>query len=261
MAELLGDLRAETESFEALLQPLGDGDWEWPTPAAGWAIRDQVSHLAWFDDAAVLAATDPAAYHASVAGMRSVDEIAVRSRGMPPGELRAWFLASRVRSLEAFATLGARDRLPWFGPDMSAASFVTARLMETWAHGQDVADALGVTREPAARLRHVAMLGFRARPFSFAARGLPVPADPVRVELAVPGGGTWTAGPLEAPGVVRGSLLDFCLVVTQRIHLSDTGLELTGEPARAWMEIAQAFAGPPGQGRSPKSGEYQGHTG
>ncbi|AQZ60338.1 TIGR03084 family protein [[Actinomadura] parvosata subsp. kistnae] len=261
MAELLTDLRAETASLEALLQPLGESDWERPTPAEGWAVRDQVSHLAWFDDAAVLAATDPAAYRAALEGFTSVDDIAASKRGLAPDELLAWFRASRARSLEVFATLGARDRLPWFGPDMSAASFVTARLMETWAHGQDVADALGVTRAPTARLRHVATMGVRARPYSFAVRGLPAPAEPVRVELVTPDGGTWTAGPAHAASLVRGTMLDFCLVVTQRIHLSDTGLEPVGESARAWMEIAQCFAGPPGKGRSPKSGADQGHSG
>ncbi|MFB9622926.1 TIGR03084 family metal-binding protein [Nonomuraea helvata] len=254
MAELLDDLRAETASFEALLQPLRDEDWERPTPAEGWAIRDQVSHLAWFDGAAVLAATDPDAYEASLKDFRSVDDVALESRGMPPDELREWFRTARSRSLEVFATLDARERVPWFGPAMSAASFVTARLMETWAHGQDVADALGVVREPTARLRHVAMMGFRARPYSFAVRGLPVPADPVRAELTMPGATLWTAGPDDADSVVRGPVLDFCLAVTQRVHLSDTALELTGGPARAWMEIAQAFAGPPGKGRLPRSG-------
>ncbi|NUR90317.1 MAG: TIGR03084 family protein [Nonomuraea sp.] len=254
MSVLTADLRAETGALEELLTPLPPAGWETPTPAEGWAVRDQVSHLAWFDDAAALAVTDPAAFHALTAGPLSVDDLAAESRAMPPEELHAWFRTARDRSLEAFATLDARARVPWFGPAMSGASFVTARLMETWAHGQDVADALGVTREPTDRLRHVALLGYRARPFSFAARGLPVPAEPVRVELTTPGGDLWTAGDEDAPALVRGPMLDFCLVVTQRVHLADTALELTGTPARAWMEIAQAFAGPPGKGRPPGSG-------
>ncbi|MGP3913191.1 TIGR03084 family metal-binding protein [Nonomuraea sp. 10N515B] len=259
MAELLGDLRAETASFEELLQPLLDEDWELATPAEGWAIRDQVSHLAWFDDAAVQAVTDPEGFNASLAdfaasGFSSVDDLVVRARRTSPGELREWFRAARARSIEVFAALNARDRVPWFGPPMSAASFVTARLMETWAHGQDVADALGVVRKPTVRLRHVAMIGFRARPYSFAVRGLAEPSEPVRVELTMPDGSAWTAGPPEAAAVVRGPMLDFCLAVTQRVHLSDTALEIDGEEARAWMEIAQAFAGPPGKGRAPRSG-------
>ncbi len=254
MAELLDDLRAETESLELLLRPLRPGEWELPTPAAGWAVRDQVSHLAWFDDAARTAVTDPDAFRASLASFTSVDDLAAQARGLPPDELLRWFRTARATGLEAFARLGARDRVPWYGPDMSAASFVTARLMETWAHGQDVADALGVTREPTARLRHVATIGHRALAYSFAVRGLPVPAEPVRVELTAPGGEPWTAGPAEAADVVRGPMLDFCLVVTQRLHLADASLEITGETARAWMGIAQAFAGPPGQGRAPRSG-------
>ncbi|WP_166427262.1 TIGR03084 family metal-binding protein [Nonomuraea mesophila] len=283
MAELLDDLRAETESFETLLRPLGDDDWERPTPAEGWAIRDQVSHLAWFDDAAVRAVTDPDGHRAALAALSPpgggpgdgpadgpgdgagggladggeggwVDHLVREARGRTPAGLLAWFRTARARSIEVFATLGARDRVPWYGPDMSAASFVTARLMETWAHGHDVADALGVTRPPTARLRHVASIGLRARPYSFAVRGLPLPAEPVRAELTMPDGTTWTGGPGDAESVVRGPALDFCLAVTQRIHLSDTALEMTGHPAREWMEIAQAFAGPPGRGRAAVSG-------
>ncbi|MEW9549364.1 TIGR03084 family metal-binding protein [Nonomuraea sp. NPDC050783] len=262
MAELLDDLRAETASLEELLAPLREADWELPTPAEGWAVRDQVSHLAWFDEAAVRAVTDPEGFTASLAGFTSVDDLARQARELSPADLRAWFLAARERGLEVFAGLDARARVPWFGPPMSAASFVTARLMETWAHGQDVADALGVARRPTDRLRHVAAIGCRARPYSFAVRGLPEPAEPVRVELAMPGGGTWTAGPPGAASTVRGPMLDFCLAVTQRIHLSDTALELAGEPARAWMEIAQAFAGPPGKGRPPRGlGKDQGRSG
>lgn len=253
---LLADLRAETSDLEALL----DGaDWELLTPAEGWAIRDQVSHLAWFDEAAVRAVTDPASLREGVSES-FVDDLVAEARALPAAEVHAWFRTARARMLELFATLDPRQRVPWYGPPMSAASFVTARLMETWAHGQDVADALGVVRTPTARLRHVATLGVRAMPYGFAVRGRPVPSDPVRVELTMPDGSPWTAGAPEARDVVLGPMLDFCLLVTQRRHLDDLRLEVTGESARAWMEIAQAFAGPPGKGRAP-SGEIQGDSG
>ncbi|NUR90423.1 MAG: TIGR03084 family protein [Nonomuraea sp.] len=253
IAELLVDLHEETESLESLLRPLSAAQWELGTPAAGWAIRDQVSHLAWFDDAARTAALTPEAFDTS---LTSVDEIAERYRDLPAGDLLGWFTTARARLLDAFAGLDPKARIPWYGPPMSLASFATARLMETWAHGQDVADALGVTREPTGRLRHVAMIGYRALPYSFVVRGLEAPRTPVRVELD---GGAWSAGPEDAADVVRGPLLDFCLVVTQRIHLDDTALVVTGETARAWMPIAQAFAGPPGSGRV--RGKNQGHSG
>jgi uncharacterized protein (TIGR03084 family) len=123
--------------------------------------------------------------------------------------------------------------------------------METWAHGQDIADAVGVSRPATGRLRHIAHLGVRTMTFSFALNDRPSPASPIRVELAGPGGGQWDWGPPEAADRVAGTALDFCLVVTQRRHLSDTALAVTGDGATAWMSIAQAFAGAPGPGRAP----------
>jgi len=256
MPELIADLRAETAELTALVRPLDETAWLTPTPAEGWSVRDQIAHLAWFDDAAVRAVTDPDGFRAELPAFAArsdtaVDDLVAASRTLPGGEVLDWFLRSRERALEVFATLQPRRRVPWYGPDMSAASFVTARLMETWAHGQDVADALGVARTPTARLRHVALLGVRALPYGFAVRGLPVPADPVRVELTLPDGTPWRAGDEGAADVVRGPALDFCLVVTQRRHLADTALEIVGATARAWMAVAQAFAGPPGKGREP----------
>ncbi|WP_344972111.1 TIGR03084 family metal-binding protein [Streptosporangium fragile] len=257
MDELLTDLRAETAELNAMVRGLDPAAWELPTPAEGWAVRDQIAHLAWFDDAATAAATDPEGFRAVLPavlarGDSAVDELAAAARTLTAAQVHAWFRAARTRSLEAFARLDAGARLPWYGPDMSAASFVTARLMETWAHGQDVADALGVVRVPTPRLRHVATLGVRAMPYGFAVRGLPVPARPVRVELTMPDGSPWAAGPEDADDLVSGPMLDFCLLVVQRRHLADTALRVRGETARAWTAVAQAFAGPPGRGRPPR---------
>jgi uncharacterized protein (TIGR03084 family) len=134
---------------------------------------------------------------------------------------------------------------------MSLASFVSARLMEAWAHGQDVADGLGAVRVPSDRLRHVAHIGVRSRPFSYTVRGRQPPPDPVSVELVAPSGESWTWEAEASADVVRGSALGFCLVVTQRRHIEDTDVVADGARAREWMEIAQAFAGPPGPGRRP----------
>jgi len=151
--------------------------------------------------------------------------------------------------IKVFSELEPALRLPWFGLPMSAASSLTARIMETWAHGQDVADALGRVRQPTSRLRHIAHIGVRALPFSFGAHGLEVPSEPVRVELLAPGGEKWTWGSGHAVNRVTGPALDFCLVVTQRRHRADTSIRAEGPVAERWLSIAQAFAGWPGQGR------------
>ena len=134
---------------------------------------------------------------------------------------------------------------------MKPRTFLTARLMETFAHGQDVRDALGLPPDPTPRLHHVAHLGVATRGFSYANRGRAVPSAPVRVELAGPGGEAWSWGPAEAADRIAGPVLDFCLVVTQRRHVADTRLQIAGEAAAEWMRLAQAFGGPPTDGRPP----------
>ena len=261
---LLDDLRAESEDLDGLVAGLDRDGWATATPAAGWTIAHQIAHMAWTDRLAALAATDPDGFSEAVRdalsrSFRAVDEGAEEGARRPHDELLADWRRTRAELDAALRAVPAGAKLPWFGPPMSAPSMATARLMETWAHGQDVADALGVTREPTARLRHVAHLGVRTMGFAFAVRDLPAPTDPVRVELTGPDGDRWTWGPEDAADRVTGPALDFCLLVTQRRHLADLALTATGPTARRWLPIAQAFAGPPGEGRAP--GQFAGPPG
>ena len=261
---LLSDLAAESAEVTALLAQLTPADWTRLTPAAGWSITDQVTHLAYFDDVTLLSLTDPERFRQEAQALATggddyPDRVAAAHRHLDGDTVAAWFGTAREALLDGYARCDPAARLPWFGPDMGVASSVTARLMETWAHGQDIADALGVTRPATARLRHVAHLGVATMGFSFQAHGQPVPTAPVRVELTAPGqdGTTWTWGPAEASDLVRGDALDFCLLVTQRRHRLDTGVRATGPVAAAWLEVAQAFAGPAGPGR-PRLGGTDG---
>jgi uncharacterized protein (TIGR03084 family) len=260
MAALISDLTAETAEPRDLVSGLDAAGWLTPTPAPGWMIADQISHLAFFDDAAVTAATDPDRFSTELSRAEGTseitpDDIAIRYRGLSGSELLDWFDLSRRRLIEIFAGLDPAARLPWFGPPMSAASAVTARIMETWAHGQDIADALGAARIPSDRLRHVAHLGVRALPFSFLVNGLEVPGEPVRIELTLPSGEPLMLGSSPRSStpsnLVTGPALDFCLLVTHRRHRQDTALVALGPVADRWLDIAQAFAGPPGKGRRP----------
>jgi len=255
MAVLVGDVAAETAVTRGLVADLSETGWRTPTPAPGWDIADQIGHLAYFDQAAVLAAVDPERFRAELTAMQATgidaDAIAARYRDRSGAQVLAWFDQARADLLAMFKDMDPAARLPWFGPPMSAGSSLTARLMETWAHTQDVADALGVTREPTDRLRHVAHIGVSARAFSYAIHGKPPPVGPVHVSLTAPSGAVWTWGPPDASDRITGPALDFCLLVTQRRHRDDLALTAEGPAATEWMTIAQAFAGPPGPGRRP----------
>lgn len=259
MSAICRDLWGEHDDLDRVVDPLEDSAWTTPTPAEGWTVRDQISHLNYYDGVAQRAATDPDGFRTWLRES-AMSEIAPASgdpadleagRSLAPAELLEQWRRGRAEMIATLERLDARDRIPWFGPDMSAVSFATARLMETWAHGQDIVDALGVEREPTERLKHVCHIGFRALPFAYTVNEREVPTEPVRVELRSPSGETWTWGPEDAANVVRGPALDFALVATQRRHRDDTSLEATGPVADEWLSIAQAFAGPPGAGRRP----------
>ncbi|MEV3990535.1 TIGR03084 family metal-binding protein [Streptomyces sp. NPDC049837] len=254
---LLADLRDESEEVDRLVAGLRPDGWATPTPAPRWTVAHQIAHLAWTDDAALLAVTDADRFAAHVeealkAPETFVDDGAEAGAAAPPQELLTRWRDGRERLLTALRTAPADARFPWYGPPMSAASMATARLMETWAHGQDIADALGVDRPPTFRLRHVAWIGVRARDYAYAVRGLTPPPEPFRVELTAPDGSLWAYGPEGAEQRITGPALDFCLLVTQRAHRADLAVRAEGADADRWLDIAQAFAGPAGPGRAPK---------
>ncbi len=222
-AAVFDDLRDEGDELDRLVADLPGEHWAAPTPAPGWSIAHQIAHLAWTDDRTLLAATDPEAFaedlvRAAATITTYVDEGAAAGAVVPPADL----------------------------PSMA-----TARLMETWAHALDVADALGVRREPTARLRHIARLAARTRDFAYGVRAEQPPAEQFRVELTGPGGESWAFGPEDATQRVTGPALDFCLLAAQRVHRDDTALVAVGRDADHWLDIAQMFAGPPGEGRKP----------
>lgn len=253
-APMVSDLRAESDDLDAIVADLPAPRWAEPTPAQGWTIAHQIAHLLWTDRVALIAVTDEAAFadlldEAGKNPAGFVDAGAEELAAVPPPELLADWRTTRARLHEALLTVAEGRKLPWFGPPMSAASMATARLMETWAHGLDVADALGVRRPPTARLRSIAHIGVRTRDFSFVINGRQPPAEPFRVELRAPDGSAWSWGPEDAAQRVTGSAEDFCMLVTQRRPREALDVQAVGEGAEQWLDIAQAFAGPPGPGR------------
>ena len=258
--DLLADLTVEGDRLRAVVADLDDstdGGWSTPTPAEGWTVATQVAHLLWTDETATTAARahrDQAPWDAVVLAATAdptgfVDAGAHELASLPPADLLARWDAARATLAEALRAFPVGEKMPWFGPPMAPASMATARFMETWAHSYDVHDALGLSFEPDDRIKHVAHIGVRTRGYSFLGNGLDVPTTEPRVELTAPSGATWTWGDAGSPETLTGSALDFCRLVTQRVHRRDTDLVVTGPGVDAWLDVAQCFAGPSGPGR------------
>jgi uncharacterized protein (TIGR03084 family) len=256
---VLDDLAAEGDRLDALVADLDEAGWRTATPAEGWDVATQVAHLAWTDEVATMAATDKEAWDAVVLQAMAdpagfVDTAALAGAQAAPADLLDRWRTGRKALSAGLAAYPAGQKLPWFGPPMSPTSMATARFMETWAHSQDVHNALGAELEVSDRIRHVAHLGVRTRDFAYAVHEEVPPADDFRVELVAPSGTTWAWGPEDAAQSVTGPAHDFCLLVTQRVHRDDTALVASGDDAEHWLTIAQAFAGPPGGGREATGG-------
>ncbi|RYB93891.1 TIGR03084 family protein [Nocardioides oleivorans] len=255
LAQVLADLAAEGDALESLVAGLDEDGWHTPTPAPGWDVATQVAHLAWTDEAALRAATDKDAWDALVLDALADPESYVDQQAAAvasePGLLQLW-RRTRTDLHAALTAYPSGQKMPWFGPPMSAASMATARLMETWAHSLDVHEGLGVRVVDTDRIRHVAHLGVRTRNFAFAVHGLDAPTEECRIDLVAPSDDVWTWGPEDAAQTLTGTAGDFCRLVTQRIHRADTDLVAHGGDVDRWLDIAQAFAGQPGEGRAPR---------
>lgn len=260
LRHVVDDLSAEQQALDSIVADRSEQDWAAETDSPGWTVADQIAHLTYFDRAAAIAITDPDTFAGMADDLRALFPLGYRAgddmtvgpyRSMSPKELLAAWREARRMLADAAAPLGASDRVVWYGPSMSARSFLTARLMEVWAHGADVAKALGVVHPATDRLKHIVTLGVLTRGWSYINRGLQPPDVEVRVELTAPSGERWEFGPAGADNSVVGGAEDFCLVVTQRAHVDDTALTVSGPAAREWMELAQCFAGPATDGPPP----------
>jgi uncharacterized protein (TIGR03084 family) len=267
MLPQIADFRAEADALNALLLTLPDRDWERETLFKNWTVNDVVQHLHASD---LMAA-------ASAAGLESFERMradieALRDRGMGRLEetrhrlghltgqrLRETWHAQVAALCDTLSALPPDTRLAWWGPDMGVRMFVTARQMETWAHGQEIYDLMGAARQPTDRLRNIAEIGVRTFGWTFANRGLPRPEPTPYVRLTAPSGSMWEWNIPLPDNRVEGSALDFCQVVTQVRNVADTTLTVIGEPARQWMALAQCFAGLPEDPPPPGARVTEGH--
>jgi enediyne biosynthesis protein E11 len=256
VVDVLADLAAEGDDLDVLLAGLSRERWQTPTPSPGWTVAHQVGHLASSDESTVAAVRDPGVFAARQAAMAenfesAMDAAAAQFAAAPPDALLATWRAGRAEVVSALASVPAGQRVPWVVAPLSPAAIASTRLMELIGHGQDIRDALGAAWTPTDRIRHVAWLGVRTRDFAMANSGLALAAAEFRVELTAPGGALWTWGPEDASQRVTGPAADFCLLVTRRRHRADLALRAEGAEADSWLDVAQAYAGPPSAGRRP----------
>jgi uncharacterized protein (TIGR03084 family) len=252
---VLADLAAEADELDDLVAGLSPAQWQADTPAPGWTIAHQIGHLATTDQMSVLAITDPDTFLASRDALigdfdARADAAAAEAADQPPEQLLGSWRQHRAALVSALAGVPAGQKVPWMVTPVAPATLASTRLMEVFAHGQDIRDALGAGWQPTDRIRHVARFGVKSRDFAFTMRGLAVPADEFRVELTGPDGDLWAYGPEQASQRVTGPALDFCLLVTRRRHRDDLALTAAGQDADQWLDIAQAYVGPPSTGRA-----------
>ena len=255
MEEILIELKAEQESLDPFLTTISEFQWDMPSPAEGWSLRDSVAHLAHIDESAVslLKGDLSPIKEAESSGIRFLESGPKKGRTLKPNQILSWWRESRAIMLDELSKCHPQKRLPWFVMPMGARAFATARLMETWAHGLDCYDTINAESQDTDRLRHIAFLAYIARPYAYKVNGFQIPEIPLRLELILPSGKPWFQGPEEAKDLIRGKCGEFCRVAVRRRHWLDMNLEVRGEEAMRFIQIVQTYAGPPGPGRKPKN--------
>lgn len=254
------DFRDESEALNAVLEPLEESDFDRVTLFKGWTINDVLQHLHFFNLMADYSAFQPERFQEGYARFGQLREdhggsfqIAqnVLLDGLKGTALRAAWRETYLDMHPRWAGADPKRRVKWAGPDMSVRSSITARQMETWAHGQEVFDALGFERAEADRIRNIAHLGVSTYGWTFVNRGEEVPEPQPFVRLTAPSGAVWDWGEEHTDERVEGNAVEFCQVVAQTRNIADTALAVIGPNATRWMAIAQCFAGPPNDPPAP----------
>jgi uncharacterized protein (TIGR03084 family) len=246
VGDLLADLGAEQRALQAVLHALDPDDWLRPTPARGWDVRDTVAHLADTDEVAIATATgQPGSLNERANTSASVEDVTYQ--GVLHGRRRSgagvleWWESSAVAIRDMFDAIDPNVRIPW-GIGMRPPSLITARLMETWAHGLDVCAAVGVDPRDTDRLGHVAWLATRALPYAYTVSGREAPTEPVRVELTLPSGAAWTFGPDDATNRITGPAGEYCRVFVHRsTRAGAPNVKAVGPAAEDALAVARAF--------------------
>jgi uncharacterized protein (TIGR03084 family) len=240
--DILSDLVAEQQFLDQSLQRIPIKVWDLVTPNRPWTVRDTIAHLADFEDLGADA----------LQGGKMVEEWQAapdieplrqrpikKGRGMRPQDVIEWWRGGRAKVVEPLSHMRGDDRLPWIAGDMSARTFATFRLTETWMHGLDIYATLGIEVEDTPRIRHICWFGWKTLPYAFKQAGEHY--EPVRIEVIGPGYSKWVYGPEDTDQLIKGSASDWARLVVRRVSAGDTRLKVTGEKAEKAVELAQTY--------------------
>jgi len=252
MMQQAADFLEESEALYELVRTIRPDQYHQQTQFKGWTVNDVITHLHVWNQAADLSLGNEAEFRALLTTYER-ERARVGLRAFEAGwinalegkvllqEWREFYLGMSGR----FRYADPKRRVAWVGPDMSVLSSITARLMETWAHGQEVFDLLGAVREDGDRIRNIVILGVNTFGWTFINRGISPPSTIPYVKLTAPSGDIWEFNQPSGSDSIEGDASEFCQVVTQVRNVEDTDLKVTGEIANEWMALAQCFAGPP----------------
>ena len=254
--DVIAHLVAEGDQVDRMVADIDETSWSLPTPAPGWTVAHQIAHLSFVFRLAGTAASDPEAFTALAARAAGDFDAAIAAaladyENDPPEVLLARWRAERAASEKALAAVPPDSLVPWLVRPLPPSVLAAAGMMELIGHGQDIADALGVARDWTDRIGHVVGFAVHVWDFGYQARGLATPDVRFGFELTAPSGAVWRYGPDDAAQRITGSAVDFCMLVTRRRHRDDLDLVAVGEDADNWLNIAQAYRGGAGPGRSP----------
>ena len=242
MRDILSDLVAEQQFLDQSLQRIPIKVWDLVTPNKPWTVRDTIAHLADFEElgADSIAGGDKIKEWQNSPDLEALKKKAIKKgRGMRPQDVIEWWRGGRAKVVEPLSHMNGDDRVDWIAGDMSARTFATFRLMETWMHGLDIYDTLGLEVEDTPRIRHISWLGWKTLPYAFKQAGEDY--EPVRIEVIGPGYAKWIYGPDDTDQLIKGSASDWARIVVRRIKPRDTRLKVTGEYAEKAVEVAKAW--------------------
>ncbi len=247
------DFQAESDALYDLLKPLKDADFERKTLFKDWTVNDVLQHLHYFNYAADLSLRDEQGILNLIADLQEaygrgetmVSYTNDQLNGIKGQALLKLWHDYYTGMVENFHNVDPKKRLKWAGPDMSVLSSITARLMETWSHAQEIYDLLGVVREEKDHIKNIVVMGNNTFGWTFKNRGEEIPEPRPFLKLTAPSGDNWEFNEPGTGESIEGLASEFCQVVTQTRNIEDTSLDVSGEIATRWMAVAQCFAGPP----------------